>query len=92
MIVVLMLALQLAMPASLALQNGTALSDAYSSMIKDVNSTFTLIYMMLCLAFYVVAVVIAYRGYREFKYSHQMQRGAGNPQTQNPMNYGTLKD
>ena len=81
MIVVLMLALQVAMPASLALQNGTALSSAYSSMIKDVNSTFTLVYMMLCLVFYVVAVVIAYRGYREFKYSYQMNRGTGNPQT-----------
>ena len=76
MIVVLMLAMQVGMPALLSLQNGTALSAAYSSMIKNVNSTFTLVYMMLCLVFYVVAVILSFRGYREFKYSLQMDRNA----------------
>ena len=92
MFFVLMLALQLAMPACLALQNGTPLSSAYSSLIKGVNSTFTFIYMMLCLVFYVVAVIVSYRAYREFKYSSHMYRNGQNMQVQNPLNYGTLKD
>ena len=80
------------MPAALALQNGTPLADSYQALIKNVSSTFTLVYMMLCLAFYVVAVTISYRGYREFKYSSFNTSGRSTTQMQNPMSYGTLKD
>ena len=61
-------------------------------MIKNVDPTVTLVFAIVIMVFYAIAVFISFRAYREFKYSHQMQRGAGNPQTQNPMNYGTLKD
>ena len=76
MIFTLVLAIQISMPAGLAIQTGRPLSSAYQSLIKDVNSTFTLVFMLLTLTFYVVATVFSFWGYKEFKYSlQQMIRG-----------------
>ena len=76
MIGCLFLALQIAMPAGLAIQTGQSLSSAFSSLLKGVNSTFTLVYMLLVLLFYVVAITLAFRAYREFKYSAQIDSSA----------------
>ena len=57
------------MPAAFALQTGSGLDSAFSSMIKGVNSTFSLVFMILCLIFYTVAVYLSFNAYREFKYS-----------------------
>ena len=69
MLACLMLSLQLAMPAGMAIQNGTPIEDGYKSLLRNVNGTFTTIYMLSCLVFYVVAVCVSFRAYREFKYS-----------------------
>ena len=92
MLACLILGVQLFMSGGLAVQQGKPISQGYQSMIKNVDPTVTLVFAIVIMVFYAIAVFISFRAYREFKYSHQMQRGAGNPQTQNPMNYGTLKD
>ena len=90
MLVCLILAMQIAMPAGLAIQNGTALSDAYKSLIKNVNSGFTLTFMLGCMVFYIIAVIFSFKAYREFKYSHELRNQPIN--TGFNMNYGSIKE
>ena len=68
MLVCMLVRLQLLVPALFAVQTGKPLNQAYQSIIKNINSTFVLIYMLLLVAFYSCAVFFAYKAYREFKY------------------------
>ena len=70
MLACLILSFQIIIPAGFAIQTGAPLSSAFMSLIKGVNSTFTLVYMIFCLIFYVVAIILSFRAYREFKYAH----------------------
>ena len=71
MLATIMLFWQVLTPALLSLQNGTPLSEGYRSLIANVNSSFICVYMVIICIFYVVAITIAYLGYREFK--HMLQ-------------------
>ena len=75
MLACLILSFQIIIPAGFAIQTGAPLSSAFMSLIKGVNSTFTLVYMIFCLIFYVVAIILSFRAYREFKYAHQRKAG-----------------
>ena len=74
-------------------QTGNPLSSAFQTNITGANDGFTLVYSLLIGIFYLVAVVISFKGYKEFKYSLQ-NRGGSNMTTsamRGPMSYGTLK-
>ena len=57
------------MAAGFALQTGAPLSSAFKTGITGANDGFTLVYTFLIFVFYTVAVVLSFKGYKEFKYS-----------------------
>ena len=64
------------MAAGFALQRGSPLSSAFTTGITGANDGFTLVYTMLVFFFYAVAVVLAFWGYREFKFSMQRRNNS----------------
>ena len=52
-----------------ALQTSKPLDQAFKSWIKEVPGSVTLVLMSVCLVFYIVAIWISFRAYKEFKYS-----------------------
>ena len=90
MLACLMLSLQIFMVGGFAVQTGSPLSSAFKSTVSGVSGNVLMVFSIICLCFYVVAIFISFRAYREFKYSAQINgRGAG---LENPLNYGSIKD
>ena len=69
MIACLFLGSQVIMAAAFAIQTGSPISGAFKTGITGANDGFTLVYTVLIFIFYIVAVVLAFKGYKEFKFS-----------------------
>lgn len=83
---------QILMAAGFALQTGTPLSSAFKTGINGANDGFTLVYTVLVFIFYTVAVVLSFKGYKEFKFSLQRRNNTNAPTSiDGIMGYGTLK-
>mmetsp|Transcript_18366 Transcript_18366/g.22906 ORF Transcript_18366/g.22906 Transcript_18366/m.22906 type:complete len:81 (-) Transcript_18366:67-309(-) len=80
------------MAGGFAAQTGKPMNEAFQSMIKGINGTVVLVFTLICLVFYCIAIFISFRAYREFKYSFQMRAGPNSAAVQNPMSYGSIKD